>query len=76
MTPANDALILAIADGIRSADTVHPMTIQLNYTVSESQDDPNWIPRININGVYMYLPDLCGNAGCVQRAYDYAGAVS
>ena len=24
--------------------------------VSESQDDPNWIPRINTNGVYTYLP--------------------
>jgi len=24
--------------------------------VSESQDDPNWIPRINTNGVYTYYP--------------------
>ena len=24
--------------------------------MSESQDDPNWIPRINTNGVYTYFP--------------------
>jgi uncharacterized protein DUF4038/collagenase-like protein with putative collagen-binding domain len=52
----NDAVILAIADGIKSVDAVHPMTIQLNYNVSCSQDDPNWIPRINMNGAYTYYP--------------------
>jgi hypothetical protein len=51
-----DAVILAIADGIRSVDTNHLITIQLNYPVSESQDDPNWISRINLNGVYTYSP--------------------
>ena len=52
----NDAVILAIADGLRSADLSHLITIQLDYYVSESQDDPNWIPRINTNGVYTYYP--------------------
>jgi hypothetical protein len=51
-----DAVILAIADGIKSVDTVHPMTIELNYSVSESQDDPNWVSRITVNGVYTYYP--------------------
>ena len=55
-TPANDAVILAIADGLRSADPNHLITIQLDYYVSESQDDPNWISRINTNGVYTYYP--------------------
>jgi len=55
-TPLNDAVILAIADGLRSADSNHLITIQLDYFVSESQDDPNWIPRINTNGVYTYYP--------------------
>jgi len=55
-TQQNDAVILAIADGLRSADTNHLITIQLNYLVSESQDDPNWITRINTNGVYTYYP--------------------
>ena len=53
--PANDAVILAIADGIKSVDT-NLMTIELNYSVSESQDDPNWISRITVNGVYTYYP--------------------
>ena len=55
-TPLNDAVILAIADGVRSADSNHLITIQLDYFVSESQDDTNWIPRINTNGVYTYYP--------------------
>ena len=53
--PANDAVILAVADGINSVDT-NLMTIELNYNVSESQDDPNWISRITVNGVYTYYP--------------------
>ena len=55
-TPLNDAVILAIADGLRRTDSNHLITIQLDYLVSESQDDPNWIPRINTNGVYTYYP--------------------
>ena len=43
-------------DGIRSTDPNHLITIQLDYPVSESQDDTNFIPRINTNGVYTYYP--------------------
>jgi hypothetical protein len=57
---AYDDVILAIADGIKSVDSNHPMTIQLDYNVSESQDDPNWIPRINTNGAYTYFPTYAG----------------
>jgi len=49
-------VILAIADGIKSVDINHLMTIALNSPVSESQDDPNWISRITANGVYTYHP--------------------
>jgi Protein of unknown function (DUF4038) len=35
-TQQNDAVILAIADGIESVDTNHLMTIELNSMVSES----------------------------------------
>ena len=55
-TPQNDAVILAIADGMqkcRSESFNHSPT---RLSVSESQDDPNWIPRINTNGVYTYYP--------------------
>ena len=55
-TQQNDAVILAIAAGIKSVDTNHLMTIELNSSVSESQDDPNWIPRITANAVYTYYP--------------------
>jgi uncharacterized protein DUF4038/collagenase-like protein with putative collagen-binding domain len=55
-TQQNDAVILAIADGIKSVDTNHLMTIELNSPVSESQDDLNWISRITANGVYTYHP--------------------
>jgi hypothetical protein len=55
-TQQNDAVILAIADGIKSVDTNHLITVELNSSVSESQDDPNWIPRITANGVYTYYP--------------------
>jgi len=55
-TQQNDAVILAIADGIKSVDTNHLMTIELNSPFSESQDDPNWISRITANGVYTYRP--------------------
>ena len=54
-TQLNDAVILAIADGVRSADPNHIITIELDYPVSESQDDPNWISRINMNSVYTYF---------------------
>ena len=55
-TQQNDAVILAIADGIERVDTNHLMTIELNFMVSESQDDPNWISRITANGVYTFYP--------------------
>jgi Protein of unknown function (DUF4038)/Putative collagen-binding domain of a collagenase len=55
-TQQNDAVILAIADGVRSTDPNHLITIQLDFPVSESQDDTNWISRINTNGVYTYYP--------------------
>ena len=51
-----EAPILAIVDGIRSTDPNHLITIELDFPVSESQDDPNWISRINTNSVYTYYP--------------------
>ena len=54
----------------------HLITIQLDYLVSESQDDPNWIPRINMNGVYTYLSYVRGDLRRLQQADRDAGAVS
>jgi hypothetical protein len=55
-TPTNESVILQIAQGIESADTNHPITIELDYSVSESLDDPNWWPILTVNGVYTYYP--------------------
>ena len=53
-TPTNDSVILAIAKGILSKDTNHLLTIELNYQVSQSLDDPNWQSVVTVNGVYTY----------------------
>lgn len=53
-TATNDAVILAIANGIRSVDTNHPMTIELDYLVSDSLADPQWAPEVSVNGIYTY----------------------
>jgi hypothetical protein len=50
----NESVIVAIAKGILSKDTNHLMTIELNYSVSMSLDDPNWARLVNVNGVYTY----------------------
>jgi Protein of unknown function (DUF4038)/Putative collagen-binding domain of a collagenase/Fibronectin type III domain len=55
-TATNDSMILAIADGIKSVDTNHLLTVQLNYSISQSMDDTNWAKRITVNGVYTYYP--------------------
>ena len=51
-----DDVVLAIVDGISNNDPNHLITVQLDFPVSESQDDVNWIPRITANGVYTYYP--------------------
>ena len=52
--PADDALVEAVAKGIRSADPDSPQTVELNYQNSSSFDDPTWVPLIQINGTYAY----------------------
>jgi hypothetical protein len=53
-TPTNDAVILAIANGIKSVDTNHLMTIELNYQISDSLTDPNWASEVSVDGIYTY----------------------
>jgi hypothetical protein len=52
-TPTNDSVILAIARGIISQNPNHPMTLEYD-SPSQSLDDPNWWPLVNVNGVYTY----------------------
>lgn len=55
-TPNDDALVQAVAKGIKSVDPGHLQTVELNTPTSSSLDDPTWIPIISINGTYTYSP--------------------
>ena len=54
--PGDDALALAVAKGIRSADPAAPQTIELNYLTSTSSDDPRWRGIIGLDAAYTYSP--------------------
>ena len=51
----NDALVTAVALGIKDNDTNHIHTIALT-PASGSLDDPNWAPIISLNASYTYRP--------------------
>jgi hypothetical protein len=52
----DDALVQAVARGIRDADPNHLHTVELNYLTSGSLDDPSWRPLIDLNAAYTYFP--------------------
>ena len=54
--PTDDALVVAVAQGIRAADPVHLQSVELNYYVSSSLDDPTWQPLIQLEAAYTYQP--------------------
>ena len=54
--PKNDEAALAVAKGIRETDPEHLQTVELNYEVSGSLDDPNWEPLIGLSCAYTYYP--------------------
>jgi hypothetical protein len=54
--PNDDAVVLALARGIQSADSNHISTTELNYLTSASLDDARWDPLIELDGVYTYYP--------------------
>ena len=53
---SDDALVLAVAKGIRSVDKADLQTVELNYPTSGSLDDARWRPVINIDAAYTYWP--------------------
>jgi hypothetical protein len=53
---SDDAVVLAVARGIRSEDRAHIQTVQLNYLNSASLDDRRWRPLIGLDSVYTYYP--------------------
>jgi hypothetical protein len=54
--PELDALVRAVADGIRSIERRHIQTVILNYVVSASLDDQSWRSLIGVDAVYTYRP--------------------
>lgn len=54
--PSKDAVVLAVARGIQSADPGHLHTVQLHYTVSSSLDDSRWRDLIGLDAAYTYAP--------------------
>jgi hypothetical protein len=54
--PSDDALVQAVAKGIRSVDPDQLQTVELNVFTSSSFDDPTWIPLIALNSTYTYSP--------------------
>ena len=51
--PIDDAVVLAVAKGIKSADPNSPQTVEFGSN-SSSYDDPAWIPLSEIDGTYPY----------------------
>jgi hypothetical protein len=52
----DDALVQAVARGIRSVDSNHIHTVELNYLTSGSLEDQSWAPLIELNAAYTYFP--------------------
>jgi Protein of unknown function (DUF4038) len=54
--PSNNAVVLAVAKGIKSVDPDHIHTVQLNYPVSSSLDNARWLGLIGLDAAYTYAP--------------------
>jgi len=54
--PANDAVVAAVSKGIKQADSRHIHTIELDYLLSSSTNDPVWAAIVSLNGAYTYYP--------------------
>jgi chitodextrinase len=52
----DDAVVEAVAQGIHDTDDRHIHTVELDYEVSGSLDDPTWAPLIELNASYTYFP--------------------
>jgi hypothetical protein len=53
---SDDALVQAVALGIKDNDTRHIHTVELDYLVSASLDDGGWASIISLDAAYTYFP--------------------
>jgi hypothetical protein len=65
--PAADAVVSALAEGIRSTESHRIQTIELNYYVSDSLDDPTWRDIAGIDAVYTYRPTYAQELKAYRR---------
>jgi hypothetical protein len=83
--PEPDRFTTAVARGIKDLDGRHLHTVELNFLVSSSTDDPSWTSIIDLNAAYSYDPphtevlkDYNRNDGLpvflVEAAYENEGA--
>ena len=68
---ANDAVVLAVASGIKDYDPNHLQTIELEFYISSSLDDPNWAPIVGLNAAYTYSPTYAE----VLHAYNQSSTI-
>jgi hypothetical protein len=52
--PDNDRFTTALARGIKDFDQRHLHTIELNFFLSSSTDDPAWTSIVDLNAAYSY----------------------
>src|SRR3974390_576365 len=69
--PTNDAVVLAVASGIKDIDSNHLQTIQLEFYISSSLDDTNWAPIVGLNAAYTYSPTYAE----VLHAYNQSSTI-
>lgn len=65
--PAADAVVSAVAKGLRATDTNHIQTVELNYLVSDSLQDPTWRDLVGLDAVYTYRPTYARERTAYQR---------
>lgn len=51
----DDASVLAVANGIKAAGDIHLQTVELDYNLSLSTNDPNWAALVDLNAAYTYF---------------------
>ena len=71
-TPSDDALVQAVALGIKDTDSTHLHTVELDYPVSTSLDDSSWAPIISLNAAY---PDHYPTYAEVLHAYNQSASL-
>lgn len=52
----DDALVRAVARGVRDTDPNHLQTVELNFLTSGSLDDPSWQSLVDLSAAYTYFP--------------------